>query len=162
VNGNRCADFRISSALGSGDRIDKAASASERARQSIGHNHQGVLERMAQSDSALGSILARMYHDGTFAPTSPIPFSRSRGESPRQTRVRTRARGAASAPGDGASGACRSSKAVPVAWRVPRSNWRNEPLLWDAETNVARFSPTIECAHGPGHGSCFMLLTAGG
>jgi len=63
----------LSRAVGLGGRNRKAASASERARQSIGKTIKGVLERIAQSDSALGSIFARCIKTGTFCSYQPDP-----------------------------------------------------------------------------------------
>jgi hypothetical protein len=52
--------------VGLGGRDRRAASASERARQSISKTIKSVLERIAQSDAALGDILSRCIKTGTF------------------------------------------------------------------------------------------------
>ena len=49
----------LSRAVGLGGRNRRAASASERARQSIGKTIKSVVERIAQSDAALGDIFTR-------------------------------------------------------------------------------------------------------
>src|SRR5208283_5471814 len=63
----------LSRAVGLGGRNRKAASASERARQSITKTIKAVLERIAQSDSALGDIFDRSIKTGTFCSYQPDP-----------------------------------------------------------------------------------------
>src|SRR3984893_14299972 len=63
----------LSRAVGLGGRNRKAASASERARQSSTKTIKAVLERIAQSDSALGSIFAQCIKTGTFCSYQPDP-----------------------------------------------------------------------------------------
>ncbi len=63
----------LSRAVGLGGRNRKAASASERARQSITKTIKAVLERIAQSDAGLGEILSRCIKTGTFCSYQPGP-----------------------------------------------------------------------------------------
>ncbi len=63
----------LARAVGLGGRSRKAASASERARQSISKTIKTVLERIAQSDAALGDILSRCIKTGTFCSYQPDP-----------------------------------------------------------------------------------------
>ena len=63
----------LSRAVGLGGRNRRAASASERARQSITKTIKSVLERIAQSDAALGDILSRCIKTGTFCSYQPDP-----------------------------------------------------------------------------------------
>ncbi|MFZ0246296.1 hypothetical protein [Candidatus Binatus sp.] len=56
----------LSRGVGLGARNRRAASASERARQSIGKTIKSVMERIAHSDTALGDILSRCIKTGTF------------------------------------------------------------------------------------------------
>src|SRR5216684_104484 len=63
----------LSRAVGLGGRNRRAASASERARQSIGKTIKSVLERIAQSDAALGDILSRCIKTGTVCSYQPDP-----------------------------------------------------------------------------------------
>ncbi|MFZ1122464.1 MAG: AAA family ATPase, partial [Candidatus Binataceae bacterium] len=63
----------ISRAVGLGGRDRRAASASERARQSITKTIKAVLERIAQSDAALGDIFSRCVKTGTFCSYQPDP-----------------------------------------------------------------------------------------
>jgi hypothetical protein len=59
--------------VGLGGRNRRAASASERARQTITKTIKSVLERIAQSDAALGDILSRCIKTGTFCSYQPDP-----------------------------------------------------------------------------------------
>src|SRR6202162_2707884 len=63
----------LSRAVGLGGRDRKAASASERARQSIAKTIKSVLERIAQGDAALGNIFSRCIKTGTFCSYQPDP-----------------------------------------------------------------------------------------
>ena len=61
----------LSRAVGLGGRNRRAASASERARQTITHSIKSVLERIAQSDTQLADILSRCIKTGTFCSYQP-------------------------------------------------------------------------------------------
>ena len=63
----------LSRAVGLGGRDRRAASASERARQSITKAIRGVVERIARSDARLGDILSRCIQTGTFCVYKPDP-----------------------------------------------------------------------------------------
>ena len=63
----------LSRAVGLGGRNRRAASASERARQSVTKTIKAVLERIEQSDAALGDILSRCITTGTFCSYQPDP-----------------------------------------------------------------------------------------
>src|SRR6266852_2351876 len=63
----------LSRAVGLGGRNRRAASASERARQTITHTIKSVLERIAQSDATLGDLLSRCIKTGTFCSYQPNP-----------------------------------------------------------------------------------------
>src|ERR1700681_5030867 len=63
----------LSRAVGLGGRNRRAASASERARQTITHSIKSVLERIAQSDRALADIFSRCIKTGTFCSYQPDP-----------------------------------------------------------------------------------------
>jgi eukaryotic-like serine/threonine-protein kinase len=63
----------LSRAVGLGGRNRRAASASERARQSITKTIKAVVERIAQSDAALGDLLSRCIKTGTFCSYDPDP-----------------------------------------------------------------------------------------
>src|SRR5208282_6607278 len=63
----------LSRAVGLGGRDRRAASASERARQSITKTIKAVVERIAQSDADLGDIFSRCIKTGTFCSYQPDP-----------------------------------------------------------------------------------------
>src|SRR3984957_9864840 len=63
----------LSRAVGLGGRNRRAASASERARQSVTKTIKAVLDRIAQSDRALGEVLSRGIKTGTFCSYQPDP-----------------------------------------------------------------------------------------
>ena len=68
----------LSRAVGLGGRNRRAASASERARQSITKTIKAVVERIAQSDARLGQIFARCIKTGNFCsyrPDSDFPIA---------------------------------------------------------------------------------------
>ena len=63
----------LSRAVGLGGRNRRAASASERARQSITKTIKAVLERIAQCDASLGHLLSRCIRTGNFCSYQPDP-----------------------------------------------------------------------------------------
>ena len=63
----------LSRAVGLGGRNRRAASASERARQTVTKTIKAVLERIAQGDAALGDIFSRCVKTGTFCSYQPDP-----------------------------------------------------------------------------------------
>jgi tetratricopeptide (TPR) repeat protein len=63
----------LSRAVGLGGRNRRAASASERARQSVTKTIKAVVERIAQSDAALGDFFSRCVRTGTFCCYQPAP-----------------------------------------------------------------------------------------
>ncbi len=63
----------LSRAVGLGGRSRRAASASEKARQTITKTIKAVVERIAQSDAALAEILSRCIRTGSFCSYEPDP-----------------------------------------------------------------------------------------
>jgi hypothetical protein len=63
----------LSRAVGLGGRRRRAASASERAQQTVTKTIKAVLERIARSDGALREILARCIKTGNFRSYQPDP-----------------------------------------------------------------------------------------
>jgi len=61
----------LSRAVGLGGRNRRAASASERARQSITKSIKSALDRIAQSEATLGDLLSRCIKTGTFCSYQP-------------------------------------------------------------------------------------------
>ncbi len=71
----------LSRAVGLGGRTRRAASGSERARQTITKTIKAVVERIAQSDATLAALLSRCIKTGTFCSYQPDPDTRLRGNS---------------------------------------------------------------------------------
>jgi len=63
----------LSRAVGLSGRNRRAASASERARQSVSKTIKAALERIAQSDAMLGDIFSRCIQTGVFCSYQPDP-----------------------------------------------------------------------------------------
>jgi hypothetical protein len=63
----------LSRAVGLGGRSRRAASVSERARQSITKTIKAVVERIVESDAALGDIFSRCIRTGNFCSYQPDP-----------------------------------------------------------------------------------------
>ena len=63
----------LSRAVGLGGRNRRAASASERARQTVTKTVRAALDRIAENDAALGEVLARCIRTGTFCSYQPEP-----------------------------------------------------------------------------------------
>jgi tetratricopeptide (TPR) repeat protein len=63
----------LSRAVGLGGRNRRAASAAERARQTVAKSIKSVLERIAQNDATLGDIFWRCIKTGTFCSYQPNP-----------------------------------------------------------------------------------------
>ena len=140
----------LSRAVGLGGRNRRAASASERARQSITKSIKAVLERIAQSNAALGDILSRSIKTGTFCSYQPErdfpiawefgvadPVSIAEPEVRQSANRETDPARANPSKGSVAKGSWR-------CWRFRRSRRRNEPRLWVGISNVPRFArPSI-------------------
>jgi tetratricopeptide (TPR) repeat protein len=63
----------LARAVGLGGRSRRAASASERARQTVAKTIKATVERVAQSDAALADILSRCIRTGNFCSYQPDP-----------------------------------------------------------------------------------------
>src|SRR5262245_23954063 len=63
----------LARAVGLGGRNRRAASAAERARQSITKAIKSALDTIAQSDATLGALLSRCIKTGTFCAYQPAP-----------------------------------------------------------------------------------------
>ena len=63
----------LSRAVGLGGRSRRAASASERARQTVTKTIRAVLDRIAEGDATLGEVLSRSVKTGTFCSYQPDP-----------------------------------------------------------------------------------------
>ena len=135
----------LSRAVGLGGRNRRAASASERARQSITKTIKAVVERIAQSDTALGDLLSRCIKTGTFCSYEPdpdFPIAWEFGaaniephdhpqEHPDASRLQT------ATPRPRTSSVRRPRR---WCWKFLRSGSRRGPPLSGAKPNVARFA----------------------
>src|SRR5262245_5796273 len=65
----------LTRAVGLHGRSRRAASAAERARQSVTKTARAVVERVRQGDAALGDLLSRCIRTGTFCSYEPDPAS---------------------------------------------------------------------------------------
>jgi hypothetical protein len=136
--------------VGLGGRNRKAASASERARQSIGKTIKSVLDRIAQSDSALGSIFAQCIKTGTFCSYQPEP------DFPIAWEFAAPNAGSTIEPAEvhqppAAIVLQRVPNRLPIM-RMPRRRWYSKYLpsrspnglfLWTGKSNDARFAPRL-------------------
>jgi tetratricopeptide (TPR) repeat protein len=65
----------VARAVGLGGRNRRAASASERARQSVTKTIKAVIERIAESDAELAGLISRCVRTGAFCSYQPVPDS---------------------------------------------------------------------------------------
>ena len=103
----------ISRAVGLGGRDRRAASASERARQTITKTIKAVLERIAQSDATFADMFSRCIKTGTFCsyqPDADLPIAWEFAAT--AIRFDYRANRAATLKWRSRSSACRSSAAL--------------------------------------------------
>ena len=132
--------------MGLGGRNRRAASASERARQSVTKTIKAVVERIAQSDAALGDIFSRCIKTGNFCsyqpdPDFPIAWEFAATDSDTTIEPDRAADTRVAIP----------LQHVPIigrlrrwCWRFRRSRWRNEPHSWGGKLKAARFArPSI-------------------
>ena len=144
----------LSRAVGLGGRNRRAASASERARQSITKTIKAVLERIAQSDAALGRYPVAMHQDRHLLLVS------ARSRFPDCLGIRRnncRCESNSPAPAVTRSGACRSSAALGAgAGSLAVLARANEPRLWDGKPSARMIRAAIDRALD-GHGSLIML-----
>ena len=134
----------LSRAVGLGGRNRRAASASERARQSITKAIKASVERISQSDATLGDILSRCVKTGIFCSYQPDPNLQIAWEFGTTTTILEPVE--QTAFGD---------RLTPSPIEHPLSSpavleycsvfaCRNELLLWDEKPNVMRFArPSI-------------------
>src|SRR5260221_7482256 len=143
----------LSRAVGLGGRDRRAGSASERARQSVTKTIKSVLERIAQSDAAVGEVFSRCIRTGTFCsyqpdPVSPIVWEFAATIAEQQVQPIT---GAETTP----ARADRSQALPPVLETSPFPLAERTAFV-GRETERAAIRPVIDRALS-GHGSVVML-----
>ena len=143
----------LSRAVGLGGRNRRAASASERARQSITKTIKAVVERIGQSDAVLGNLLSRCIKTGTFCSYEPDPdfpiaweFGAANIESDHQP-----------APsGDTVPVHVERPQTSPVVLEVSPFSLAQRTAFVGRETERAAIRAALDSALG-GHGSLVML-----
>jgi predicted ATPase len=143
----------LSRAVGLGGRDRRAGSASERARQTITKTIRSVLERIAQSDAAVGEVFSRSIKTGTFCsyqpdPVSPIVWGFAATIAEQQVQPIT---GAETTP----ARADRSQASPPVLETSPFSLAERTAFV-GRETEGSAIRAVIDRARA-GHGSIIML-----
>ena len=152
----------LSRAVGLGGRNRKAASASERARQSISKTIKAVIERIAQSDAALADILLRCIRTGTFCfyqpdPNFPVAWEFAATEAGSTIEPAEQP----AATGDAAPARADRPPAVPLALEVSPFSLAERTAFVGRETELSAICPTIDRAL-TGHGSMLMLFDGPG
>jgi tetratricopeptide (TPR) repeat protein len=143
----------LSRAVGLGGRNRRAASASERARQTITHSIKSVLERIAQSDAQLADILSRCIKTGTFCSYQPdldFPIAwefAATTTAPAELSI---------ASGDSASVQASLSQTAPVVLQVSPFSLAERTEFVGRETERASIRAVIDHALN-GHGAVVML-----
>jgi tetratricopeptide (TPR) repeat protein len=146
----------LSRAVGLGGRNRKAASASERARQSVTHAIKSALDKIEENDRELGVVLSRRVSTGTFCayyPDPAAPLTWEFGAPGAQHR--------ANAPGTTIVEPGGSDSASLDVLRPPtlESSARNRTEIVGREAELARLWNAAERALA-GHGS--LVLVGGG
>src|SRR6266850_6894637 len=159
----------LSRAVGLGGRSRRAASASERARQTINKTIKAVEERIAQSDPELGDILSRCIKTGTFCSYQPDPdipiaweFSApeadladpvARPSTANAAAASTRAEAGTGQVADSAAGSARTS---PVILEVSPFSFAERTAFVGREAERGAIRAVIDRALG-GQGAVVML-----
>ncbi len=143
----------LSRAVGLGGRNRRAASASERARQSITKTIKAVLERIEQSDAALAEAMSRCIRTGTFCSYQPDPDFPIAWQFSEST-VEPEQRPASS--GDVAPIRPDPPRASPVMLEVSPFSLAQRSAFVGRESEFGVIRAAIDRALG-GHGSLIML-----
>ena len=156
----------LSRAVGLGGRNRRAASASERARQSITKTIKAVVERIGQSDAALGEIFSRCIRTGTFCSYQPDPnfliaweFAATYSDTTIEATEQQPSSSGDPAPGsigDPAPARADYRQAAPVMLDVSPFSLAERTAFVGRETEGSTIRATIDRAL-TGHGSLVML-----
>jgi eukaryotic-like serine/threonine-protein kinase len=143
----------LSRAVGLGGRNRRAASASERARQTVTKTIRAVLDRIAENDSTLGDVLSRCIRTGTFCSYRPEPdfpfaweFAATLTESAAQSTLSN----------DPANAGADLRKTAPVALGISPFPFAERTAFVGRETERRTIRAAIDRALS-GHGSLVML-----
>ena len=143
----------LSRAIGLGGRNRRAVSASERARQSIGKTIKSVLDRIAQSDAALGDILSRCIKTGNFCSYQPDPAFPIAWEFAAATIEPV---GQPASSGDRAPGRADDPQGPSVVPNISLFSLAERTAFVGRESERSAIRAIIDRAHA-GHGSVVML-----
>jgi tetratricopeptide (TPR) repeat protein len=143
----------LSRAVGLGGRNRRAASASERARQSVSKTIKALLERIAQNDATLGDIFSRCIRTGMFCSYQPdldFPiaweFAETITESAEQPIL----------SGDPVPARANLLQMPPVVLEVSAFSLADRTAFVGREAERVAIRAIIDCALS-GHGSLVML-----
>src|SRR5580704_3488182 len=148
----------LSRAVGLGGRNRRAASPSERARQSITKTIKLVLDRIAQSDAALGDMFSRCIKTGTFCSYQPdpnFPIAWEFGPTDSDTSIEPTEQQPSSS-GHPAPARTDHWQAAPVVLDVSPFSLAERTAFVGRETEGSTIRAVIDRAR-TGHGSVVML-----
>ncbi len=146
----------LSRAVGLSGRSRRAASASERARQTLTKTLKAVVERIAQSDAALGAIFSRCIKTGTFCcyqPDPDFPIAWEFAAEVGSTIVPTEE---ATSSGNSVPARAGRRQALPAVLDVSPFSFAERTAFVDRETERGVIRAVIDRALN-GHGSLVML-----
>ena len=143
----------LSRAVGLGGRNRRAASASERARQTITKSIKSVLERIAQSDATLADLFSRCIKTGTFCSYQPDPAFLIAWEFA-ETTIQPAEQ--PTSDSDPASARADHLQIPPVALDVSPFSFAERTAFFGRETESSAIRTVIDRAL-KGHGSLVLL-----
>jgi uncharacterized membrane protein len=143
----------LSRAVGLGGRNRRAASASERARQSIAKTIKAVVERIAQSDARLGGIFSRCIKTGNFCSYQPDPNFPIAWEFEATTFEPTEGR---TRDGEDAPAHTERPRALPAVLEISPFSSADRTAFIGRESECGAVRAAIDRAVS-GHGSVVML-----
>jgi tetratricopeptide (TPR) repeat protein len=147
----------LSRAVGLGGRNRRAASSSERARQSITKTIKAVVERIVQGDAALGDIFSRCIKTGNFCSYQPdpdFPIAWEFAATDSDTTIGSTEQPISS--GDPAPARAVYRQAAPVVLNVSPFSLAERTAFVGRESEGSAIRATIDRAL-TGHGSIVML-----
>jgi tetratricopeptide (TPR) repeat protein len=148
----------LARAVGLGGRNRRAASASERARQTVTKTIRAVMDRIAESDVALGDILSRCVKTGTFCSYQPdpdLPIAWEFAATDSGTTIEA-AEGQPTSSGDSAPARTDLRQASPVTLDVSPFSLAERTAFAGRETECGAIRAIIDRALS-GQGSLIML-----
>jgi tetratricopeptide (TPR) repeat protein len=143
----------LSRAVGLGGRTRRAASVSERARQTVTHSIKSALERIVQRDATFGALLVRCIKTGTFCsylPDSDFPVAWEFAETVSEQEEHPAASGDSARTDD-------DDRQIPhIVSDISRCSFPERTTFVGRETEIRAIHATIDCALS-GRGSIVIL-----